>query len=176
MYKYIEYFFVWWINSAPLPCIIYRGKRLLLSNYAGNRNNFPVENTKNLVLFCRNAYFIMQKWRSMHPFPQFCVVWGTQNRTMGGKAMRCRRPRRFGYYTNPLAIIAIAFGVGIVMALFCSLRFVLVIAGVLMICMGCACCRWRPRREAPMKIVVVKSPRFLAGILRMIFKIEKEPA
>ncbi|PWL58345.1 stage V sporulation protein SpoVM [Merdimmobilis hominis] len=27
-----------------------------------------------------------------------------------------------------------------------------------------------------MKIVVVKSPRFLAGILRMIFKIEKEPA
>ena len=77
--------------------------------------------------------------------------------------MRCRRPRRFGYYTNPLAIIAIAFGVGIVMALFCSLRFVLVIAGVL-------------RREAPMKIVVVKSPRFLAGILRMIFKIEKEPA
>lgn len=50
--------------------------------------------------------------------------------------MRCRRPRRFGYYTNPLAIIAIAFGVGIVMALFCSLRFVLVIAGVLMICMA----------------------------------------
>ncbi len=52
-----------------------------------------------------------------------------------------RRPKRLGSDTNPLAIIAVAFGVGIVMALFCSLRFVLVIAGVLMICLGCACCR-----------------------------------
>jgi hypothetical protein len=27
-----------------------------------------------------------------------------------------------------------------------------------------------------MKIVVIKSPKFIAGILRMIFKIKKEPA
>lgn len=55
--------------------------------------------------------------------------------------MRCNRPRKYGYYNNPLAMIAVAFGVGVVLALCCSIRLILVIAAVCLISLGIAC--WR---------------------------------
>ena len=48
---------------------------------------------------------------------------------------RCRRPQRRGPQ-SPLPIICAAFGAGVFLALFCSLKLVVVLAAVFLIVLG----------------------------------------
>ena len=49
---------------------------------------------------------------------------------------RCRRPRRSGGSQSPLPGICVAFGAGIFLSLFCSLKLVVVLAAVFLIVLG----------------------------------------
>ena len=71
-----------------------------------------------------------------------------------------------------LGLCALTLGSGILIAVIFPTGFLLFLVAFLLIACGWGCMR-RQRKEAAMKIVVIKSPKFLNGILKRIFKLQE---
>ena len=70
-----------------------------------------------------------------------------------------------------LGLCALALGAGILIAAIFPVGALLFLVAFLLI--GCAAPACADRKEVPMKIVVVKPPRCLSGILRKLFGIKE---
>ena len=66
---------------------------------------------------------------------------------------------------------AAAFGLGMIIAFICPAEWLVAILAIILMIMGIFCFR---QEETHMQIVVVKSPKFLKGVLKLIFGIKKE--